>query len=194
MTCTPQFSVVIPTRNRPELFKLALNSVLAQHFDAFEVVVVNDGSTPDFLDRYRELEAASPAHVSWHYLVHRPNGRGQSYSMNYGVAQSRGSFVCFLDDDDYWTDPRHLRRASDTIRGSDRLVDLYLTNQQDYFPDGSRQTEPVWIETVPEVADLPAPTRPAATGSGQPPGQCRGAAQVQGFRASQLQHLPQGTV
>jgi len=157
MTITPFFSIVIPTRNRPELFKLALDSVLAQNFESFEVVVVNDGSTAEYLQRYRDVQDASPSNVTWHYLVHRPNGHGQSYSMNYGTSHAQGAYVCFLDDDDCWTDSDHLQRAFNSIRQAAQPVDLYLTNQKAYFPDGSPQTAPLWIDSIRDSAELPAP-------------------------------------
>ncbi|WP_413284610.1 glycosyltransferase [Vibrio sp. MA40-2] len=144
----PFFSVVIPTRNRPELFKLALDSVLSQKFDRLEVIIVNDGSTEEFLGRYQAIETAAADNVTFCRLVHRPNGHGQSYSMNYGVHQAKGQYVCFLDDDDFWIDDMHLQKAYDSISSAESQVDAYYTNQDAYFADGSKQTNNVWIEDL----------------------------------------------
>ena len=98
------FSVILATRDRPGLFSEALDSVLAQTHPAVEIIVVNDGSKPECLADYQPIWAAAAAargaQFQAHSLVHRPKGHGQSYSINYGVAQARGDYVCFLDDDD----------------------------------------------------------------------------------------------
>ena len=99
----PFFSVVLPTRNRPELFERALESVLKQSFQNFEVLVVNDGSDDGNLERYKELETTSDPRVRWHYQPQRPNGHGPSYSINTGAQLARGLYLCILDDDDSWT-------------------------------------------------------------------------------------------
>lgn len=142
------FSVVIPTRDRPKLFKLALDSVLAQNYDNFDIHVVNDGSSGQYLDEYQALENEYGKDVHFHYLVHRPNGHGQSYSMNYGADQSNGKYLCFLDDDDFWIDNEHLSNAAKSITGSQQNIDLYYTNQIAYFSDGKRNTDRLWLESL----------------------------------------------
>lgn len=142
------FTVIIPTRNRPELFKLALNSVLAQSFKNIEVVVVNDGSSEEFLLEYKAFEKLYGENVHWRYQIHRPNGHGQSYSMNTGAYVGHGQYVCFLDDDDYWIDKQHLQRAYDSITTASKPIDAYYTNQEAYFSDGKKQTSNVWIEDL----------------------------------------------
>lgn len=144
------FSIIIPTRNRPELFRLALNSVLSQDFAGFEIVVVNDGSTEEFLERYDTIKAefSDTDKVKFFDLVHRPNGHGQSYSMNYGVSMAKGKYIGFLDDDDYWTDSQHLTRTFSSIAKSNQEVDAYYTNQEAYFSDGTKQNKNVWIEDL----------------------------------------------
>lgn len=138
------FSIVIPTRNRVSLFEQALQSVLAQDCPSREVLVVNDGSTDDVLAEYKALESRYPD-VGFHYLVHRPNGHGQSYSMNYGAGKARGRYLCFLDDDDYWTDTGHLSRARASLEGAAGAVDAYYTNQDAYFSSGDRASDNPWL-------------------------------------------------
>jgi glycosyltransferase involved in cell wall biosynthesis len=142
------FTVVIPTRNRPTLFKLALDSVLAQTFKSFEVVVVNDGSSDDYLTEYKALEKQYGTNVHWRYQIKRPNGHGQSYSMNTGAYVGKGQYLCFLDDDDYWIDHEHLQRAYNSITHANKPVDAYYTNQAAYFSDGKKQQQNVWIEDL----------------------------------------------
>jgi glycosyltransferase involved in cell wall biosynthesis len=93
------FSVIIPTKNRPDFLQEAVQSVLRQSLTELEVLVVNDGAPLDlgFLDpRIRCLENAE---------------RGAVPARNFGVARARGALIAFLDDDDQWIDPHFLRDA-----------------------------------------------------------------------------------
>jgi glycosyltransferase involved in cell wall biosynthesis len=143
----PLFSVVIPTRNRATLFSVALQSVLDQRFAAFEVIVVNDGSAADHASRYREVLDRATKAVRLIDLVHTERGHGQSYALNFGVAHANGDYVCFLDDDDQWTDPDHLARAAGVIAASAARVDMVLANQK-AFRNGSPVDRTVWIEDL----------------------------------------------
>jgi glycosyltransferase involved in cell wall biosynthesis len=147
----PFFSIVIPTRDRADLFKHALDSVLAQTCESREVIVVNDGSTGEELDKYKALESEYPS-VRFLYLVHRPNGHGQSYAMNYGASVSRSRYVGFLDDDDYWTDTEHLSRAKLSLAANPD-TDVYYSNQAAYFADGSLNENPVWLDYLNDRLD-----------------------------------------
>jgi glycosyltransferase involved in cell wall biosynthesis len=88
------FSVVIPTYNRAELLRIALDSVLAQTFTDYEVIVVDDGSTDGTWEQLQAL--GSRIHV-----LHQQNA-GPGAARNLGVAQARGDYVAFLDSDDLW--------------------------------------------------------------------------------------------
>lgn len=93
---TPLISIVIPTRNRPDLLARAVESVLAQDYRPLEIVVVDDGSTdstPEVAARYvRE-------HPTIVRLIRQDN-RGSPFPHNNGIRQSRGEFVGLLADDD----------------------------------------------------------------------------------------------
>lgn len=145
---TPFFSVIIPTRNRLELFKAALQSVLDQTFEELEVIVVNDGSDEAALAQYKAFEQTAPANVSFHYQIKRPNGHGQSYSMNTGVLVAEGKYLCFLDDDDKWIDQNHLTNAFTSITNSSVPVDAYYTNQRAVYIDGVTKPGPIWLEDL----------------------------------------------
>ncbi|MEX1198526.1 MAG: glycosyltransferase family A protein [Pseudohongiellaceae bacterium] len=149
----PFFSVIIPTRNRPELFRRALGSVLRQSCPNIEVLVVNDGSSDEFLPRYRAMEEDSDSRVSWHYQPQRPNGHGPSYSINTGAQAARGRYLCILDDDDSWEDVEHLARARDVLDAAGKTVDVYYSNQRAYTADGTPVDKRLWLEGL--AAKLP---------------------------------------
>jgi glycosyltransferase involved in cell wall biosynthesis len=98
---TPLVSVVIPTYNRSDLLVETLQSVFAQTFRDFEVIVVDDGSTDDTLERlslFRERVR----------VISQPNG-GVGVARNRGIAEASGRYVALLDHDDLWM-PEKLAR------------------------------------------------------------------------------------
>jgi glycosyltransferase involved in cell wall biosynthesis len=93
---SPAVSVIIPTRNRSQLVGRAIQSVLAQSFEDFELIIVDDASedgTPEAL----------AAFIDPRLKIFRNSRRlGGSGARNRGIASSTGRFVAFLDDDDEW--------------------------------------------------------------------------------------------
>jgi glycosyltransferase involved in cell wall biosynthesis len=90
----PLVSVVIPTFNRSPTITSAIDSVLAQTYKPIELIVVDDGSDDDTLERlavYRDQIT----------VVSQPQS-GPSAARNRGVAHSNGSMIAFLDSDDIW--------------------------------------------------------------------------------------------
>jgi glycosyltransferase involved in cell wall biosynthesis len=90
----PLFSVVIPTHNRARTILRALSSVLAQTFDDYEIIIVDDGSS----DGTPELLAT--LHSTRCRVLRNEKNSGVSTSRNRGVAAARGKIIAFLDDDD----------------------------------------------------------------------------------------------
>lgn len=140
-------SVILATRNRPQLFAEALRSVVNQSVRPLEIIVVNDGSDESHLQDYARCLAASGELIRSYQLIRRPKGHGQGYALNFGVEHAKGDYVAFLDDDDTWTDVGHLERATKVIASTDGIVDLYLTEQA-AFANGARKLEPIWIEDL----------------------------------------------
>ncbi len=94
-------SIVIPTYNRETFITKALDSVMAQTYQHFEVVVIDDGST----DNTRDVVQAYGEKV--HYFYQR--NKGIAGARNAGIKKSCGSYIAFLDSDDYWR-PEKLER------------------------------------------------------------------------------------
>jgi glycosyltransferase involved in cell wall biosynthesis len=91
----PSFSVVIPTYNRARLIAATINSVLAQDWKDFEVVIVDDGSTDNTLEVI-EQNYAGDARVRY---IHQANAE-RGAARNHGLRESRGDYVVFFDSDD----------------------------------------------------------------------------------------------
>ncbi len=145
-----KFSVLMPSRNRPALFKVALDSVLRQTSHSFEIVAINDGSDETHLSEYRKLEEATRDKARFIYLPRTQRGHGQSFALNFGAAQAFGEYLCFLDDDDEWTDPDYLQRVAKTLDAAKEPIDIHFANQAAYANnvpvDGNG-----WIEDVGEL-------------------------------------------
>jgi hypothetical protein len=94
-------SVLIATRNRPDLLKHALASVLAQTLTDFEVLVVNDGVCNE-----AEQVASGFGSPRIRYF-RRPPGGGQRAAFNFALPRSRAKYIAYLDDDDVYF-PNHL--------------------------------------------------------------------------------------
>lgn len=90
----PKISVVIPTFNCARYLAGAIDSVLAQKYRDFEIIVVDDGSTDNtgaIVERYGER-----------ILYIRTENRGAAAARNRGIEASRGEYLAFLDADDWW--------------------------------------------------------------------------------------------
>ena len=147
----PFFSIIISTRNRPDLFLTALRSVREQSFCEKEIIIVVDGSTPSDLARYQEFTQQFDD-VLFLELPHRPTGHGQSYAMNYGVSKASGQYLCFLDDDDHWTDSSYLTRLFDNLAASENPVDVHYSQQKAVYANGVTRNENLWIgDLIPAV-------------------------------------------
>lgn len=97
----PMVSVIIPTYNRADVLARAIQSVLAQTFTDFELIVVDDGSS----DRTADVVRGFSDRVR---LVRQEN-RGVSAARNTGIKISQGRLIAFLDSDDEWL-PRKLEK------------------------------------------------------------------------------------
>lgn len=87
-------SILIPTYNRASYVVKAIDSVIAQTYKYFEIIVVDDGSTDstsEQLIRYAEQIR----------YIYQPN-RGKSAALNTGFREAKGDWIAFLDSDDRW--------------------------------------------------------------------------------------------
>lgn len=89
-------SVVIPTYKHADCVVETLNSVFAQTFTDYEVIVVNDGSPDQTAHVLAPLAEAGKIRY-----IEQPNA-GQGAARNRGLSEARGEFIAFLDDDDLW--------------------------------------------------------------------------------------------
>jgi glycosyltransferase involved in cell wall biosynthesis len=128
----PLVSVIIPVYNGARYLRAALESVFAQAYRAFEVIVVDDGSTDD-------SGAIAQSFADVRYLPQ--TNQGVAAARNHGIDAARGEFFAFLDQDDLWSPEKLQLQVEYLLSHPD--VDYTLT-QQKYFldPGGSL---PAWF-------------------------------------------------
>ncbi|MFN2493609.1 MAG: glycosyltransferase family 2 protein [Pyrinomonadaceae bacterium] len=90
----PLVSVILPVYNRAEWVARAIRSVLAQTYQNFELLVVDDGSTDGTASVLNSFKS--------HIKVLRQSHAGAEVARNLGLAHARGEFVAFIDSDDVW--------------------------------------------------------------------------------------------
>jgi glycosyltransferase involved in cell wall biosynthesis len=123
----PLISVIIPTHNRPDFLVQALDSVLAQTFTDYEIIVVSNGE-----DKKTWLQTCAIAmdRGAKYFKLTRGN---VCTARNYGMAKARGEWIALLDDDDAWL-PHKLEHQVFTAEatGADMVVVDYI----EFYDDG----------------------------------------------------------
>lgn len=100
-------SVIIPTHNRPDMLVRAVDSVLAQTHKATEIIIVDDASTDDTMERIPKRYAGEPR-VTY---LRNEKSLGPGLTRRRGYLNSKGDFVIYIDDDDYYIEPRFFEKA-----------------------------------------------------------------------------------
>ncbi len=123
----PLISVVVTTYNQADYIEQTLESVFAQTYDRFEIIVVDDGSTDDTQARI----ASFGSRVK--YI--RQKNQGVAGSRNTGIRNTCGEYVAFLDGDDLW-DPEKL---SVQVAAAKRFPDsgLIVVDGSEFDVDGT---------------------------------------------------------
>ncbi len=138
------FSVVIPSFNRPGMTVDAVNSVLSQTFQDFEIIVVDDGSTDDteaVLSDFGDL-------ITYHKQVNS----GVASARNQGIVLSTGRYICYLDSDDLWH-PEKLAIYRDAIDANPEIAFLF----SDFHKHDIKLPEPYTLsnsDMFPSIYDL----------------------------------------
>ncbi len=91
-----KISIVVPVYNAELYVEDTVNSILAQTFADYELIIIDDGSadgSPQICDRLAEQDARVK-------VIHQPNG-GVCAARNKGIELATGDFICFIDADDY---------------------------------------------------------------------------------------------
>lgn len=114
MEGTPKVTIVVRTKSREHLLARAIDDVLAQTHEAWQLVVVNDGGPAGPVDAVvEERRGALGDRVD---VVHNSTSRGRWSASNQGLARATGEYIAIHDDDDTW--------ASDFLEVTCAALDL----------------------------------------------------------------------
>src|SRR6185369_12630341 len=128
----PLVSVIIPVYNGARYLRAALESVFAQTYREFEVIVVDDGSVD-------ESGVIAQSFPEVRYI--QQTNQGVAAARNHAIEVARGEFFAFLDQDDLWT-PDKLKVQIEYLL-SHRDVGYTLTQQKYFLEPGG--TLPAWF-------------------------------------------------
>lgn len=157
MTAAPFFSVVVPAYNRAALLPATLESVFAQRYTRYELIVVDDGSTDATPGYLRTLGGRVKAI--------RQDNAGPGAARNRGIEVARGDYVAFLDSDDLWF-PWTLGTLAATIaaHGSPAIAAASTVDFADEAGLATVREEPLEAEAFADF--LSASSRSLSVGSG----------------------------
>lgn len=125
-------SVIIPTYNHGKYISEAIDSVLSQICEPFEIIVIDDGSTDN------TTEIIKPYLSRIQYLQQK-NG-GISSARNTGIQQAKGNYLAFLDADDKWSHDK-LQRQIQAMQKNPELDMVFGHVQQFYCPQISMEAK-----------------------------------------------------
>ena len=121
----PEVSVVVPIYNVAEYLPKCVDSILAQTYSDFEVILVNDGSkddSPAIAESYAEKDRRVR-------VVHKPNG-GLSDARNEGMKYASGTYISFIDSDDF-IEPDMLEKCVQALQRAD--ADMVIFDYYQYY-------------------------------------------------------------
>lgn len=132
-----KFSVVIPLYNKGIHVVQALESVLAQTFEDFEILVVDDGSKDDSLQYAKSIDSPKIR------VFHQEN-QGVSVARNVGIENAKGDYIAFLDADDVWHSNylETIHKLTQMYAQSDIFVTAYEVLMKDGKKNLSARLEP----------------------------------------------------
>lgn len=126
------FSIIIPVYNVEDYLHECVNSVLDQSFKDYEIILVDDGSTDRsgmICDKFKEKNDNI-------YVIHKKNG-GASEARNFGINKAKGTWIMFLDSDDFWDDNEALEKVYKLLENKQFGADVVLFQAKLLYPDGT---------------------------------------------------------
>ena len=126
----PKISVIVPVYNVEKWLNKCIDSILVQSYNNLEIILINDGSTDksgDICDNYSKKD--------YRIRVFHNKNKGLSYSRNFGVKNSNGKYVMFVDSDDFISDSNIIEKFI-SILERDKCDFIYTSYCR--FDDGNK--------------------------------------------------------
>lgn len=155
-------SVILPFYNDKNYFDDCIKSVLAQTYKNLEIIIINDGSDPEYLESLQTLKNTYPEKI---FLYHKEN-EGVSSARNLGIKKAKGKYISFIDSDDEWLPDKIEHQIKileekklNFIHGSYLVVDEELNLKGKFNPSDLNYTDllkscDIGLSTVTLKADI----------------------------------------
>lgn len=127
----PKISVIVPVYKAEKFLHRCVDSIIAQTFTDFELLLIDDGSpdrSGEICDEYAEKDSRVR-------VFHKENG-GVSSARNLAIEQTKGEWLCFIDSDDYW-DSNHFLQI---IEGVCPEIDIVHFGYKKEYKNGKKRT------------------------------------------------------
>lgn len=130
MSSRPLVSIITPSYNRKDFIDEAIDSVLAQTYDNWELIIVDDGSTDGTKDHIRHY--LEDERIKYFYQ----ENQGQSVARNFALTKAKGSLISFLDSDNLWL--AHRLQVMITAKHKNPEYEIIYTNGYTINEQGQR--------------------------------------------------------
>lgn len=140
-----EFSIIIPVYQAENYLKECIDSVIQQSYPNWELLLINDGSTDKSWQICQDYMAKDPRIRGW-----SKENAGPGLARNEGMQKSHGSYILFLDSDDFFCDINALKQIHERLSKSN--ADLLMYNVATYWHD-SKQLESNAVPIDEKVVD-----------------------------------------
>ena len=121
----PQVSVIVPVYNVEKEVSKCLLSLILQKFEDYEIIIVDDGSTDNSNDVCEKIKSRSDK-----IRLFKTKNNGLSAARNFGIGKAKGSYIVFVDSDDY-VDPDFLFKLHRSIISNN--ADIAICGYTEFF-------------------------------------------------------------
>lgn len=129
-------SVVIATYKRDDALRNALQSLTTQTYKNFEVVLVDDNDNSEWTAKVQSVVNSFSSLLNINYFINEHN-MGSAATRNRGIAEAKGQYITFLDDDDVYLPQKIEMQLKDMLSSNADygITDLYLYNEKEELID-----------------------------------------------------------
>lgn len=143
---SPFFSIIVPVYNVKDYLTQCIESIISQDYEDYEILLIDDGSN----DGSESLCDKFETKLSHCKVFHKANG-GLSDARNVGLQEARGSYIWFIDSDDYLIDDKAFSKVADVIR--EEKVDVVLFSYKKYYEQSNVYSQSI-ISEVSDIRDV----------------------------------------
>ena len=150
-----KLSLIVPVYNVAPYLRKCVDSLLAQDYSDYEIILVDDGSTDEsgvICDEYAALSPVTGNPSPLIKVIHQDNA-GLSAARNTGIKVARGTYLCFVDSDDYWEENVLSGLMGQVVREQLDVLRFDYQNVNECYEVFEPNKTPRYIDKCNEVVD-----------------------------------------